>query len=252
MSSDRVCMVEWTRQTSFNEVLCRHFCVCALSGPITIIKQDQWAVGQNSLKLRGGRREGFEGKLMSKFARFALDNVVIKFEGQNPWNYMCVCVFVCMHICACLCVCMCGCVHECACMHSCVCACVCTLCNCLSCQKVYQLTVPVVWFIVHSKSRSCLLVDPGHEVLSQLQRSVVSPSGISGRSSEEEPIPTLDMLESQKQVKRVVHYLEQRMDSLRVSLDQRDKTLNLTFQFKDWKHNVKTVSSDITHIYLLH
>ena len=80
-------------------------------------------------------------------------------------------------------------------------------------------------------------------MLNQLQRSVVAPGGANGRSSEEEPIPTLDMLESQKQVKRVVHYLEQRVDSLRDLLDQRDKTLNLAFQFKDWKRNVKTVST---------
>ena len=88
----------------------------------------------------------------------------------------------------------------------------------------------------------------GREVLSQLQHSVVAPSGVNGRGGEEEPIPTLDMLESQKQVKRIIHYLEQRVDSLRDSLSMRDKTLNLAFQFKDWKHNVKTVSSRFAHI----
>ena len=85
-------------------------------------------------------------------------------------------------------------------------------------------------------------------MLNQLQRSVVAPGGANGRSSEEEPIPTLDMLESQKQVKRVVHYLEQRVDNLRDLLDQRDKTLNLAFQFKDWKRNIKTVSSYHSHL----
>lgn len=83
----------------------------------------------------------------------------------------------------------------------------------------------------------------GREVLNQLQHSVAS-AGVNGRGGggEEEPMPTLDMLEAQKQVKRVVHYLEQRVESLRGSLDTRDKTLNLASQFKDWRSDVKTVS----------
>ncbi|KAK7113115.1 hypothetical protein V1264_012462 [Littorina saxatilis] len=86
------------------------------------------------------------------------------------------------------------------------------------------------------------VISQGREVLNQLQHSVAS-AGVNGRGGggEEEPMPTLDMLEAQKQVKRVVHHLEQRVESLRGSLDTRDKTLNLAFQFKDWRSDVKTV-----------
>ena len=62
-------------------------------------------------------------------------------------------------------------------------------------------------------------------------------------------MPTLDMLEAQKQVKRVTHYLEQRVDTLRDSLDMRDKTLNLAFQFKDWRRDVKTVRGHFSHAF---
>ncbi|XP_076451161.1 coiled-coil domain-containing protein 141-like [Babylonia areolata] len=84
-----------------------------------------------------------------------------------------------------------------------------------------------------------LIIRQGHEVLSQLQQSVLGRGG--GRGGEEEPMPTLDTLESQKTVKRVIQYLEQRVDTLHDALDMRDKTLNLAFHFNDWKRNVKTV-----------
>ena len=88
-----------------------------------------------------------------------------------------------------------------------------------------------------------MCVFSGNEVLGQLQLSSIPPHMMNGgRGGEEEPIPTLDALEAQKQVKRVIQYLEQRVDTLRENLDLQDKTLNLAFQFKEWRRDVKTVS----------
>lgn len=82
----------------------------------------------------------------------------------------------------------------------------------------------------------------GRDLLLQLEHSVEEPTISSGRGGEEEPVPTLDLLEAQKQVKRVILYLEQRVDTLRAVLDSHDRMLNLAVQFTEWKRNVKTVS----------
>lgn len=94
-----------------------------------------------------------------------------------------------------------------------------------------------------ASTMSALCTFVGKEVLNQLQQSVGGSVGMGSHGGDEEPVPTLDLLEAQKQVKRIVQYLEQRVEILRNTLEQRDKVYNLHFQFTDWKRNVKTASS---------
>ena len=55
-------------------------------------------------------------------------------------------------------------------------------------------------------------------------------------------IMTLDDLEAQKQVKRIVQYLENRMEKLQDYLSERDRRLNLNVQYEDLQKEIRSVS----------
>ncbi|GFO38536.1 sec14 domain and spectrin repeat-containing protein 1 [Plakobranchus ocellatus] len=80
------------------------------------------------------------------------------------------------------------------------------------------------------------VIRQGQEVLKSLQEN-----GYSGYHDSQGTVPTLDNLEAQKQVKRVLQYLTNRVDKLQDLLEERDRSLNANLQFEEWKRNVKTV-----------
>lgn len=73
----------------------------------------------------------------------------------------------------------------------------------------------------------------GHDLLTRLK--------LPG-NSEEDTASTLDNLEEQKQVKRLITYLENRVDKLQNLLEDRDRSLSLNLQYEDFQRNVKHVS----------
>ncbi|XP_046554784.1 SEC14 domain and spectrin repeat-containing protein 1-like [Haliotis rubra] len=81
------------------------------------------------------------------------------------------------------------------------------------------------------------VISSGKDLLNRLQYD----SSQSGFRSEDEVIPTLDNLEAQKQTKRVIQYLENRVEKLQDFLDDRDKYLNLSMKYSEWKRKVKSV-----------
>lgn len=82
------------------------------------------------------------------------------------------------------------------------------------------LTIYLVYFV-------------GHDLLTRLK--------LPG-NSEEDTASTLDNLEEQKQVKRLITYLENRVDKLQNLLEDRDRSLSLNLQYEDFQRNVKHVS----------
>ncbi|CAG5126014.1 unnamed protein product, partial [Candidula unifasciata] len=80
------------------------------------------------------------------------------------------------------------------------------------------------------------VIHQGQDVLKSLQEN-----GFSGYSDNQGMIPTLDNLEAQKQVKRVLQYLTNRVDKLQEFLEDRDRSLNANMQYAEWKRNVKVV-----------
>ncbi|KAK3802342.1 hypothetical protein RRG08_034490 [Elysia crispata] len=80
------------------------------------------------------------------------------------------------------------------------------------------------------------VIRQGQSLLKSLQET-----NYSGYSDNQGTVPTLDNLEAQKQVKRVLQYLTNRVDKLHDMLEDRDKSLNANMQFEEWKRNVKTV-----------
>ncbi|KAK6166178.1 hypothetical protein SNE40_022937 [Patella caerulea] len=80
------------------------------------------------------------------------------------------------------------------------------------------------------------VIRQGRDVLSNLQDKA------NGRfHSGNESVSTLDNLEAQKQVNRVIQYLENRVDKLQDFLEDRDKSLNMNMQTEEWKRSIKTV-----------
>ena len=79
----------------------------------------------------------------------------------------------------------------------------------------------------------------GHDLLTRLK-----PPG----NSEDDPASTLDNLEDQKQVKRLITYLENRVDKLQNLLEDRDRSLSLNLEYEDFQRNVKHVSSEVKQI----
>jgi hypothetical protein len=65
-------------------------------------------------------------------------------------------------------------------------------------------------------------------------------------NSEEDTASTLDNLEDQKQVKRLITYLENRVDKLQNLLEDRDRSLSLNLEYEDFQRNVRNVSQELS------
>ncbi|KAH9498307.1 S14 domain and spectrin repeat-containing protein 1 [Bulinus truncatus] len=80
------------------------------------------------------------------------------------------------------------------------------------------------------------VIRQGQELLTTL-----SENRASGYSDSQGFVPTLDHLEVQKQVKRVLQYLTNRVDKLQDLLEDKDRSLNSSIQYEEWKRNINTV-----------
>jgi hypothetical protein len=75
----------------------------------------------------------------------------------------------------------------------------------------------------------------GQELLQKLQQySDVAMRG-------EESVTTLDNLEAQKQVKRLIQYIESRVEKIRAYLEDRDMTLNVEVQRDSVQREIRQV-----------
>lgn len=59
---------------------------------------------------------------------------------------------------------------------------------------------------------------------------------------EEEPVSTLDHLEAQKQVKRLIQYMENRIDKLQGLLEDQDRSGVTNQKFEELQRHIKSVS----------
>jgi hypothetical protein len=57
----------------------------------------------------------------------------------------------------------------------------------------------------------------------------------------EESVTTLDNLEAQKQVKRLIQYIESRVEKIRAYLEDRDMTLNVEVQRDSVQREIRQV-----------
>nr|KAI8744805.1 SEC14 domain and spectrin repeat-containing protein 1-B-like [Biomphalaria glabrata] len=80
------------------------------------------------------------------------------------------------------------------------------------------------------------VIRQGQELLTTL-----SENRLSGYSDNQGFVPTLDNLEVQKQVKRVLQYLTNKVDKLQDYLEDKDRSMNSSIQYEEWKRNIKTV-----------
>ncbi|KAK3083009.1 hypothetical protein FSP39_011505 [Pinctada imbricata] len=81
------------------------------------------------------------------------------------------------------------------------------------------------------------VIRDGRELLARLQQY----SNDQSTAAEEDAVTTLDNLEDQKQVKRMIQYLEGRVDKLQQVLEDRDRSLSINLQYEDLQRNIKTV-----------
>ncbi|OWF44350.1 SEC14 domain and spectrin repeat-containing protein 1 [Mizuhopecten yessoensis] len=80
------------------------------------------------------------------------------------------------------------------------------------------------------------VIRDGGELLSQLRRHRDPPQG-----QDKDSVWTLDDLEAQKQVKRLIQYIENRVEKLQNYLENRDRTLSLNLQYEELHRDIKTV-----------
>ena len=84
----------------------------------------------------------------------------------------------------------------------------------------------------HSKLETFIT---GQELLQKLQQySDVAMRG-------EESVTTLDNLEAQKQVKRMIQYIESRVEKIRAYLENRDRSLNVEVQRDTVQREIRQV-----------
>ncbi|KAJ8320412.1 hypothetical protein KUTeg_001999 [Tegillarca granosa] len=88
------------------------------------------------------------------------------------------------------------------------------------------------------------VIREGKELLARLQQAE-SHGHLPG---EEAFATTLDNLEAQKQVKRSIQYLENRVDKLKYFLEDKDKSLSHNLQYEDLQRDIKRVP-DMAHLY---
>ena len=60
---------------------------------------------------------------------------------------------------------------------------------------------------------------------------------------DEEPVSTLDHLEAQKQVKRLIQYMDNRIDKLQNLLEDEDRSVITNQKFEDLQRHIKSVST---------
>lgn len=94
----------------------------------------------------------------------------------------------------------------------------------------------MTWDILLLTSSSLVLV--GKDLLNRLhhQNDIVIPPG------DDEAVSTLDHLEAQKQVKRLIQYMENCIEKLENLLEDEDRSVITNQKFEDLQRHIKAVS----------